>query len=127
MPYGRAALYAPDDVDGDDKLVWLLDQLEPHAATLKALGAEQGRLYLTYVYEGQCNLTFYREWLPRIAALGFDLWVTCYEDPDEFRTSSGPAAEPASAGRPRGSASRTLNQRRRNLRSDSPSAPPLGG
>ena len=87
-PYGSAILFAPDEAEDEDKLVWLLDAFQPHADTIRKLGATDGSLYLSYAYESQCNLAFDPALLARIVALGFDFWITCYDDPDEFSDHS---------------------------------------
>ena len=83
-PYGSVTLFAPGDVPDEDKLLWLVDAVEPHADTLRQLGATDGSLYVTYAYEAQCNLAFDPVLLGRIAGLGFDFWVSCYDDPGAF-------------------------------------------
>lgn len=105
------------------KLAALLNSFLPHVETFRQLGADDIVVYAGYFYEAQCNLTFLPDAMAKLGELGVPFWVSCYGDDDPPAV----AVEPATAGRPRGLASGTLDQRRRNLRSAPPSVPPLGG
>jgi hypothetical protein len=66
----------------EDHVVWLLDQLEPHAETLRRLSAEQGLradVYCSY-FMGQANSGFEltARTVARIAALDADFGVDIY-------------------------------------------------
>ena len=122
-PHGYANLRASDETPDDGKLTALLSLFLPHAETLRQLGADDIVVYAGYFYEHQCNLTFWPEAMAQLGRLGVPFWVSCYGNDDPPAV----AVEPTAAGRPRGLASGTLDQRRRSLRSDPPSASPLGG
>ena len=122
-PHGYANLSAPAETPEDGKLAALLDSFLPHVETFRQLGADDIVVYAGYFYEAQCNLTFWPDAMAKLGELGVPFWVSCYGDD----APSTVAVEPATAGRPRGLASGTLDRRRRKLRSVPPSASPLGG
>ena len=68
----------------EDHLIWLLDQLEPHARAIHGLSAEQGLdsdFWCGY-FMGQANSSFglNARTVARIAALGADLTFDLYAE-----------------------------------------------
>ncbi len=83
LPYGSAILEAPENIPMDEKFSWLMQSLEDTLEKLYKCGAGETRIYAGYFYKNQCNLTFTKEELNAIARLNIDLWLSCYDMPDE--------------------------------------------
>lgn len=83
-PFGHAVLEPPPEVEGDEKLSWLLSAVLPHAETLRHLGVTYGKVHVAYAHDGQCNLDYEPSVVAELARLGWNFCVSCYEDEDEF-------------------------------------------
>ena len=58
---------------------------------LRRVGMEHGKLHVTYVHDGQCNLEYSAGQLGAIAALGLLFCVSCEEDTALSEELWGPA------------------------------------
>jgi hypothetical protein len=82
--FGHAILEAPENIEPEAKLEWLLDIALPHTETFRRLGITCGKIHVTYAYDSQCNLEYEPEIVEKIARLGLSFTVTCYQDESEF-------------------------------------------
>lgn len=80
VPYGMCALEVPADIPAAKRLTWLLDAALPHMGTLRRLGATEMYVSIGYFWRDQCNLAYSSEELTKLARLGIDLCVSCYEE-----------------------------------------------
>lgn len=74
-----------DDVRNDmfyGEIAWLLDLVESKAVELINAGVcfEESQIWMTYYYEGQCNMEFDSLLLKRMGDLDLKLCVTCIQD-----------------------------------------------
>ena len=58
---------------------------------LRLAGMEHGKLHVTYVHDGQCNLEYSPEQLSAIAGLGLLFCVSCEESAELYEQLSGRA------------------------------------
>lgn len=84
FPFGHAILEAPEKIEAEAKLEWLLDTALPHTATFRHLGVTYGKIHVTYAYDSQCNLEYEPKIMEKIARAGFSFTITCHKDASEF-------------------------------------------
>jgi hypothetical protein len=75
VPYGSADLSVPEDVP--DKIAYVHDRMRPLLADLRAAGAEEFELHITYHYDVQCAIGLSSSELRMLAELGCDVAVDC--------------------------------------------------
>ncbi|MEM7347401.1 MAG: hypothetical protein AAF485_24445 [Chloroflexota bacterium] len=79
-PFGHAVLKAPETINNDNKIEWLLDTILPHIETIRDLGMTYGKIHVTYGYVSQCNLEYTPEIVDKIARSGLMFTITSWED-----------------------------------------------
>ena len=79
IPYGACDIEPPDDIDFNDRILWLAELLDGKLELFYKCGAEEPRLYIGYFYKDQCNLSLSKEELSAISKLGLELCFSCYD------------------------------------------------
>ena len=78
VPYGVASFDAPEEEK--EKIVYLHRVVFPLLPALRAAGADDFSLHITYKYENQCSIGFSKEEIRLIAELDCDVPVDCWTD-----------------------------------------------
>lgn len=89
IPYGIASLDAPKSVPRSEKLLWVLEAAEPHAETLRDLGADRSEVWIVEHFDAQINMAYTPSELKKLARLGLPLCVSGYEVEQEFPRLDG--------------------------------------
>ncbi|MBE9040601.1 hypothetical protein IQ235_07365 [Oscillatoriales cyanobacterium LEGE 11467] len=78
IPHGYASLEAPDEIEDDDKILWLARTLKDKMKIIEECGMEDAVFYIGYFYADQCNCTLTKEELKALADVGINFWFSCY-------------------------------------------------
>lgn len=86
-PYeeGYALLEAPQELDGEKQVEWVLDAALRHRQYLGSQPGVHGKFHVTYAYTSQCNLEYEPEFIEKLSKTGLALTISCYEDEAEFK------------------------------------------
>ena len=83
IPYGRGVLEVPKEIPYGQRIMWLVDLLEPSLERIYALGAEPTQIYAGYFYKDQCNFEFTRQEIQAISKLNVKFGISCYDVSDD--------------------------------------------
>jgi hypothetical protein len=85
-PYeqGYALLEAPQELDGEQQIQWLLEAAYRNRSHLGLSSGVDGKFHVTYAYDSQCNLEYGAEFLSKLCDIGLALTISCYEDKSAF-------------------------------------------
>ncbi|MDY6937918.1 MAG: hypothetical protein SWY16_09645 [Cyanobacteriota bacterium] len=72
IPYGFASLKCSEEIEDDDKILWLARTLKDKMIILEECGMEDTYFYIGYFYKDQCNCTLTKEELKALADVGID-------------------------------------------------------
>jgi hypothetical protein len=75
VPYGVADFCVPDEME--TKIPHLHSLVTPFLEAMRAAGAEEFRLHITYHYQDQCSLGFSKDEATMIAELCCDVLIDC--------------------------------------------------
>ena len=78
-PFGQGVIEADEHLSKHDQIRFLIDVYTPVAGEARHLGVTEGKLHLSYEWQGQCNLTFLSDVLRDVSALGLSLCISCHE------------------------------------------------
>lgn len=81
IPYGTADFDAPETES--NKIAYLHQRVQPHLAALRAAGADDFRLHISYAYRDQCGLAYSPEEMRLMAELQCTVAIDCWEDDGE--------------------------------------------
>lgn len=93
VPYGSADFDAPEEEP--EKIAYVHRLAFPFLGAMRAAGAEDFSLRITYQYDSQCALSFTREEQRMICELDCDFCIDCWTDespiqPPQTTRASGP-------------------------------------
>jgi hypothetical protein len=93
VPYGAADFDVPKEEK--EKIAYLHRTVLPHLAAMRASGAEEFRVHITYHYESQCAVGFSKEEIRLLSELECEVPIDCWrkEEPNQ-------SPEPTSGLRP---------------------------
>ena len=77
VPYGVADFDAPEEKE--EKIAYLHGIVAPLLSELRAAGAENFRLRISYGYDSQCAIGFSQDEIRMIGELQCDVPIDCYE------------------------------------------------
>lgn len=81
VPYGVADFQVPEVEK--EKIAYLHRIVSPHLKALRAAGAEEFRLHISYFCRSQCAIGFSREEIRMLSELECDLPIDCYTENEE--------------------------------------------